>query len=103
MNKRIIAAAVMALFIAGLAQVLVADSAKCQSASCPVMGSKIPNVSKASGKSVYKGKTYYFCCAGCKAKFDKDPEKYIKLAAKRTASAKWFRRSARSQGKKVPM
>jgi PKD repeat protein len=29
-------------------------------------------------KSKYKGKTYYFCMSGCKAKFDADPEKYIK-------------------------
>ena len=28
-------------------------------------------------KSVYKGKTYYFCCPGCKPQFDKNPEKYI--------------------------
>lgn len=51
---------------------------KTVSAICPVMGTKIPNVTKASGKSVYKGKTYYFCCAGCKPAFDKNPEKYIK-------------------------
>jgi YHS domain-containing protein len=51
---------------------------KVVSAVCPVMGTKIPDVSKAAGKSVYKGKTYYFCCAGCKPKFDKNPEKYIK-------------------------
>ena len=29
-------------------------------------------------KSVYKEKTYYFCCPGCKPQFDKDPEKYLK-------------------------
>jgi YHS domain-containing protein len=51
---------------------------KIVSAVCPVMGTKIPDVTKAVGKSVYKGKTYYFCCAGCKPKFDKNPEKYIK-------------------------
>jgi YHS domain-containing protein len=28
-------------------------------------------------KSEYKGKTYYFCAPGCKAKFDADPEQYI--------------------------
>lgn len=28
-------------------------------------------------KSVYKEKTYYFCCPGCKPQFDKAPEKYI--------------------------
>ena len=30
-----------------------------------------------AAKSEYKGKTYYFCCPGCKEPFDKDPEKYI--------------------------
>jgi YHS domain-containing protein len=28
-------------------------------------------------KSVYKGKTYYFCAPGCKATFDENPEKYL--------------------------
>ena len=48
------------------------------SAVCPVMGNKIPDVTKAAGKSVYKGKTYYFCCGGCKPKFDANPAKYVK-------------------------
>ena len=26
----------------------------------------------------YKGKTYYFCAAGCKDKFSKDPEEFVK-------------------------
>ena len=55
---------------------------KVVSAVCPVMGSKIPDVKKASGKSVYKGKTYYFCCGGCKPMFDKNPAKYIKSKKK---------------------
>ncbi len=25
----------------------------------------------------YKGETYYFCAPGCKAAFEKDPEKYL--------------------------
>ena len=33
---------------------------------------------KAKAKSEYKDKTYYFCAPGCKAKFDRSPEKYIK-------------------------
>ena len=45
--------------------------------TCPVMGHEI-EISKAAGSTEYEGKTYYFCCAGCKEKFDKDPEKYIK-------------------------
>lgn len=51
------------------------------SAVCPVMRSKIPDIRKAAGKSVYKGKTYYFCCADCKPLFDKNPKKYIKKKA----------------------
>ncbi|MEI7576980.1 MAG: YHS domain-containing protein [Armatimonadota bacterium] len=31
---------------------------------------------KAKLFSDYKGNRYYFCCAGCKPAFDKDPEKY---------------------------
>lgn len=31
----------------------------------------------AAATSVYKGVTYYFCALGCKASFDKDPEKYL--------------------------
>lgn len=35
-------------------------------------------VSPASPKVEYKGKTYYFCCAGCDTKFKDNPEKYLK-------------------------
>jgi YHS domain-containing protein len=41
---------------------------------CPVLDEPI-------NKSVYvdhNGKRIYFCCAGCKAEFAKDPEKFIK-------------------------
>ncbi len=34
----------------------------------------------APAQAEYKGKTYYFCAPGCKAAFDKDPEKYLKAA-----------------------
>jgi YHS domain-containing protein len=27
--------------------------------------------------SEFRGQTYYFCAPGCKASFDKDPEKYL--------------------------
>jgi len=29
-------------------------------------------------RSVYKGKTYYFCAPGCKVTFDENPEKCTK-------------------------
>jgi YHS domain-containing protein len=32
-------------------------------------------------KTEYKGKTYYFCAPGCKAAFEKDPEKYLQSAS----------------------
>lgn len=41
----------------------------------PVCGMDVEEA-KAAGKSEYKGKTYYFCSAGCKAAFDKQPDKY---------------------------
>jgi len=33
-------------------------------------------VSKAKHKSEFRGNAFYFCCAGCKQKFDKQPEQY---------------------------
>ena len=47
---------------------------------CPVTGDKIASVQDAVGQSTFKGKTYYFCCAGCKPRFDKDPAKFVKNA-----------------------
>ena len=44
---------------------------------CPVTKEKVDDISKASSKTVYKGKTYYFCCAGCETTFAKNPAKYI--------------------------
>jgi YHS domain-containing protein len=40
---------------------------------CPVEGGKINK----NLFTVYKGKKVYFCCAGCKPEFEKNPEKYI--------------------------
>ena len=42
----------------------------------PVCGMTV-DPGKAAGKSEYRGKTYYFCSTGCKAKFDKAPEQYF--------------------------
>ncbi len=54
---------------------------------CAVMGDKVPDV-KTAAFSVYKGKKYYFCCAGCKPEFDKNPAKYVKTAAAGSATVK---------------
>ncbi len=58
-----------------------AKTVKTAALICPVTGEAIPSVKLAAGHSVYKGKTYYFCCSGCKPMFDKDPAKYVHPAA----------------------
>jgi Cu+-exporting ATPase len=32
---------------------------------------------QAAGQSEYQGKTYYFCSAECKRKFDQDPKQFV--------------------------
>jgi YHS domain-containing protein len=93
-GKTVIALAILVVFAVGIAPAMAAAPAKNMPAKpaaqkkpvpaiCPVLGTKIPDATKAPGGStVYKGKTYYFCCKGCKAKFLKDPEKYLKKPAK---------------------
>lgn len=44
---------------------------------CPVMKTWFVPDEK-SDKIVYKDKTYYFCCPGCKPQFEKEPGKYVK-------------------------
>ena len=48
-------------------------SAAIEQTVCPVMGGAINK----SMFTEYKGKKVYFCCAGCKEKFEKEPEKYL--------------------------
>jgi len=43
---------------------------------CPVSGETMLK-SQAKASYEYQGKTYYFCCEGCKEKFAKDPAKYL--------------------------
>jgi len=41
----------------------------------PVCGMDVDEA-KATDKSEYKGKTYYFCSSGCKKTFEANPETY---------------------------
>ena len=50
-----------------------ADTNSTEQTTCPVMGGAIDK--KVSTE--YKGKKVYFCCPGCIAEFNKDPNKYI--------------------------
>jgi Cu+-exporting ATPase len=43
----------------------------------PVCGMTVAEETSA-GTSEYDGKTYYFCSAGCRESFEKEPEKYLK-------------------------
>jgi len=42
----------------------------------PVCGMDVDS-KQAAGKSEYQGQTYYFCSAGCKKAFDKEPARYV--------------------------
>jgi P-type Cu+ transporter len=44
----------------------------------PVCGMTV-NPAKAAGNREHRGHTYYFCGAGCVAKFTADPDRYVKL------------------------
>lgn len=51
-----------------------------QEAKDPICGMAV-DIAKAKHKSEFRGSTFYFCCAGCKQKFDKQPGQYIVAAA----------------------
>jgi YHS domain-containing protein len=94
MTKPIVfAAAVLTLFAAPAAFAQTQTKAAAPPAKkpaplvCAVMGDKIGDV-KTAAFSVYKGKKYYFCCAGCKPEFEKNPAKYVKTAAAGSATVK---------------
>lgn len=56
-----------------------------QQVRCPVSGEVLTDLKKAP-RHTYQGKTYYFCCNNCRAKFQKEPQKYIQAAANANTS-----------------
>jgi Cu+-exporting ATPase len=42
----------------------------------PVCGMEVDPL-RAADTSVYQGKVFYFCAAGCKQAFDQDPQRYV--------------------------
>jgi len=52
----------------------------------PVCGMTV-DPSRAAGSSEYQSKTYHFCSTGCVAKFEADPEKYLRPRARPEAMA----------------
>ena len=51
----------------------VAAAASIEQTVCPVMGQPINK----ELFTEYEGKKVYFCCPGCKEKFEADPEQYV--------------------------
>jgi xanthine dehydrogenase accessory factor len=47
----------------------------------PVCGMTV-EIATAHFMSQYEGTTYYFCAAGCKRSFDKEPQKYIQVTSR---------------------
>lgn len=46
---------------------------------CPVSG-EVFTVTDASPHTEVDGKTYFFCCPGCKEKFENDPKKFLEAS-----------------------
>lgn len=71
MSTRLLGLAVLVAFVAGFA-VKAAEEKKFD-AKCIVAGDQAAKQDKAAD---YKGGKVYFCCDGCKGKFEKDTAKY---------------------------
>lgn len=56
-----------------------APAAATAEATCPVSGEKFTPKAD-SPTSEFNGKTYTFCCGGCKKKFDAEPAKFTGAA-----------------------
>jgi YHS domain-containing protein len=54
---------------------------------CPVGDALVDSYATASDYSDYKDTRYFFCCAGCKPKFDKNPDQYLTGLETRVKSA----------------
>ena len=47
----------------------------------PVCGMAV-DPKTATQKTQYEGKTYYFCCPGCKQAFETNPRQYVNAGGK---------------------
>src|SRR5262249_13881184 len=63
-----------------------ASGADAPKAKDPVCGMTV-DPATAKHRAEYAGQTWYFCCAGCRAKFESDPAKYLKPSPAPTAPA----------------
>ena len=56
-------------------------AARPEAATDPVCGMSV-DPAGAAHSHTHEGTTYYFCCAGCRAKFEADPDRYLAAAAR---------------------
>ena len=63
-------------------QAFLASPEKYLTAKCPVMGGLANKLT--APYSVYEGTAFFFCRAGCKEQFDKDPKKYAGKGAQKS-------------------
>jgi YHS domain-containing protein len=73
MKKLVLVLAASALMVPAFAQKKPTDI------ECPVMPDHKVNIKKATKSKMfadYKGRRYFFCCAGCVPAFNKEPDKY---------------------------
>jgi hypothetical protein len=68
--------------------------------TCMVTGEKLGSMGKVIMLK-HKGQEYPICCAGCKAPFEKDPEKYIKAAMAKLKAAPATKSATKSASKKA--
>jgi YHS domain-containing protein len=77
--KKLISLTVLAAAIVGVA---AAQGSKTPTTiGCAVMPSNKVDIAKATKNKMfadYKGKRFFFCCAGCPSAFKKEPAKYAK-------------------------
>ena len=80
MNRSILTGLVAAVvvFFAGSSMAEKSEAKKCV---CPVAG-KVMTIQEAGGTAEYKDATVYFCCGGCKAKFEANQKKFAIKANK---------------------
>ncbi len=64
----------------------VATGETARKAVDPVCGMSV-DPQKTAHRAHYKGKDYFFCCNGCRTKFEAEPEKYLKPAGERVPEA----------------
>jgi YHS domain-containing protein len=83
MKKLLMGGAMLVLATAAFAGPPKADKTKPAAAKseveCAVMAGHKVNIKEATGKKAfadYKGRRYFFCCAGCEPAFKKEPAKY---------------------------